>query len=437
MKRKLFSIFIAAFLLCGAVSADWIYNPFTGRLDYYEPTVAGVTTFLGLTDAPAAYTAAGLFTLRVNTGGTAVEFYDLRNVENTALSTWAGTSNITTLGTIATGVWNGTAIPTAYGGTAKNSSGWTGVVYTSGGNWFNEAQLGLLRGGTGINGSAAVDGSLYIGHTLPAQGFSLGTLTGTANQITVTNGASSITLSLPQDIAAASSPAFTGLTLSGLNTAGGIVQTDGSGVLSTAVDLPTGTTIGTKYVYRVDGTDVAVADGGTNIGSYAIGDILYASTTGVLSKLPDVAVGQYLASGGVNTAPAYAALNQAAVAGLTTASTPSFAGVTAPIYNHGAFTAQTPSAAFTVDWSTNHFQQVTITGTTLDITFTNPAGPCRLVLIVIQGDGDDTIDWSNEADIKCPGGVYPVLSTTSAYIDVVTFIWTGTVYLCIANYDFR
>jgi len=34
----------------------------------------------------------------------------LSNVENTALSTWAGTSNITTLGTISTGVWQGTAI---------------------------------------------------------------------------------------------------------------------------------------------------------------------------------------------------------------------------------------------------------------------------------------------------------------------------------------
>ncbi len=34
----------------------------------------------------------------------------LGNVENTALSTWAGSTNITTLGTIATGVWSGTAI---------------------------------------------------------------------------------------------------------------------------------------------------------------------------------------------------------------------------------------------------------------------------------------------------------------------------------------
>ncbi len=37
----------------------------------------------------------------------------LSAVENTALSTWAGTSNITTLGTIATGVWSGTTIAAA------------------------------------------------------------------------------------------------------------------------------------------------------------------------------------------------------------------------------------------------------------------------------------------------------------------------------------
>jgi len=34
----------------------------------------------------------------------------LNNVENTALSTWAGSANITTLGTIATGVWNAGAV---------------------------------------------------------------------------------------------------------------------------------------------------------------------------------------------------------------------------------------------------------------------------------------------------------------------------------------
>ena len=38
----------------------------------------------------------------------------LGNVENTALSSWAGTSNITTLGTIGTGTWQGTAVADSY-----------------------------------------------------------------------------------------------------------------------------------------------------------------------------------------------------------------------------------------------------------------------------------------------------------------------------------
>ena len=49
----------------------------------------------------------------------------------------------------------------------------------------------------------------------------------------------------------------------------------------------------------------AVANGGTGITSYTIGDILYASASGVLSKLADVATGQFLKSGGVGTAPAW------------------------------------------------------------------------------------------------------------------------------------
>jgi hypothetical protein len=50
---------------------------------------------------------------------------------------------------------------------------------------------------------------------------------------------------------------------------------------------------------------LAVANGGTNITSYAVGDIIYASTTGVLSQLADIATGNALITGGVNTAPSY------------------------------------------------------------------------------------------------------------------------------------
>lgn len=45
----------------------------------------------------------------------------LSNVENTALSTWAGSTNLTTVGTIGTGTWNGTTIGVANGGTGATS----------------------------------------------------------------------------------------------------------------------------------------------------------------------------------------------------------------------------------------------------------------------------------------------------------------------------
>jgi hypothetical protein len=57
----------------------------------------------------------------------------LNNVENTALSTWAGTTNLTTLGTIATGTWNATAPTTAYGGTGLTSFTAGDIVYYASG----------------------------------------------------------------------------------------------------------------------------------------------------------------------------------------------------------------------------------------------------------------------------------------------------------------
>jgi hypothetical protein len=60
----------------------------------------------------------------------------------------------------------------------------------------------------------------------------------------------------------------------------------------------------TSGAITLAGTLVAV-NGGTGQSVYAVGDILYASTTTALSRLADVAAGSYLRSGGVNTAPVW------------------------------------------------------------------------------------------------------------------------------------
>ena len=54
---------------------------------------------------------------------------------------------------------------------------------------------------------------------------------------------------------------------------------------------------------------LAATRGGTGQSSYAVGDLLYASTTSALSKLADVATGNALISGGVGAAPSWGKIN--------------------------------------------------------------------------------------------------------------------------------
>ena len=77
----------------------------------------------------------------------------LGNVENTALSTWAGTSNITTLGTIATGKWQGTAIADSY---IASASTWNNAVTT------------LTNLKTGLTSKGAHDLPVYLNSSAQA-----------------------------------------------------------------------------------------------------------------------------------------------------------------------------------------------------------------------------------------------------------------------------
>jgi len=63
----------------------------------------------------------------------------LNAVENTALSTWAGTTNITTLGTIATGTWNATVIANAKIATALSGKTYNALTLTAAATGFTIA----------------------------------------------------------------------------------------------------------------------------------------------------------------------------------------------------------------------------------------------------------------------------------------------------------
>ena len=138
-----------------------------------------------------------------------------------------------------------------------------------------------------LGASPSVSGSNTGDQTITLTGDVTGSGTGSF-AATIANDA--VTLAKMANMASAS--------LIGRNTAG-------SGDPEVITDIPTAVTIGGQYVYRVAGTDVAFADGGTGISSWTQYLIPYAATTTSIGQIAIGTAGQVLTSGGAGVAPAF------------------------------------------------------------------------------------------------------------------------------------
>lgn len=116
----------------------------------------------------------------------------LNLVENTALSTWPGTTNITTLGTITTGSWNATDV--AFANIAQLSANSVATNPTTGSGDITSTALSasnlLGRGSTGNITAITVGGILsFSGTVLSATEVgTVSSVSGTTNRITVATG---------------------------------------------------------------------------------------------------------------------------------------------------------------------------------------------------------------------------------------------------------
>lgn len=200
------------------------------------------------------------------------------------------------------------------------------LTVANGGTGVNTLTSGGILYGNGTSGIQALavmtDGQLLIGDGSGAP--TAATLTGTSNQVTVTNGAGSITLSLPQNIHSGAAPTFAGLSLS---------------------------------------APLTVANGGTGQTSFTTGDILYAGSAGTIAKLSDVASGNVLLSQGEGVAPAYGKVGlETHVAGILPIGSGGTAATTAINARNNLLPAQSGNAGLylttdgvNVSWSAPEF----------------------------------------------------------------------------------
>lgn len=184
----------------------------------------------------------------------------------------------------------------------------------------------IINGGTGLN-TLPTDGQLLIGN---AGVYKLNTL-GAGAGVSVTNGPGTITIA-------------------------------NTGVLSFSAGTTGLTPIAAAVGAVVLSGILNAVNGGTGQSVYAIGDLLYADTTTTLAKLPDVATGNALISGGVGVTPAWGKI------GLTT----HVSGVL-PIVNGGTNGTSTPTAG-AVAYGTGTAYAFTAAGTTGQVLTSATAG---------------------------------------------------------------
>ena len=130
-------------------------------------------------------------------------------------------------------------------------------------------------------------------------------LVGTTNgQFLVNNGSNDVVFSTATAPTVGQVPVWSGSAWApGANGSTGTVTSVST--VDTSMGLTLTTTNGTTTPQITLAGTLVVTKGGTNITSYAVGDLLYADTTTSLAKLADVATGNALVSGGVSTAPSW------------------------------------------------------------------------------------------------------------------------------------
>ena len=282
-----------------------VFTQFSGAGTYTAGTGLTLTgaqfSILNTTVTANSYgssTAIPTFTVnaqgQLTAASTAVVIAPAGTLSGATLNSGVTASSLTSVGTIATGVWQGTIVAGTYGGTGVNNGANTISVagnvthagaftqtFTATGN--TSLTLPVSGTVTALGNAATGSGSIVLATSPTLVTPTLGAATATSlNGLTVTTTTGTLTLVNGSTLATAG--AFS-TTLTATAATNVTLPTSGTLVNTAVTTLSSLTSIGTIATGVWQGTAIGETYGGTAQTSYATGDLLYASATNTLSKL--------------------------------------------------------------------------------------------------------------------------------------------------------